>query len=149
MKRVRIGAVTLLAAALSLVACHHEPQPTVPTPHSDLVANATINVPASSWRYYTIAVTSAMLSPHLEGTFTASGGSGNDIKVLVMTEADYVNWSNGHAVYPEYSSGQVTTGSFNVSLSTGTHYLVYDNSFSSVSSKDVTTTVHLKYDTEP
>jgi len=149
MKRVRIGAVTLLAAALSLVACHHAPQPIPPTPHSDLIANTAFNVPAGSWRYYTIAVTSVMLSPHLEGTFTASGGSGNDIRVLVMTETDYVNWSNGHAVYPEYNSGQVTTGSFDVSLNTGTHYLVYDNTFSSVSDKGVTTTVHLKYDTQP
>jgi hypothetical protein len=146
MKRIRIGAVSLLAAALSLVACHHAPQP---TPHSDLIANTTFNVSAGSWRYYTIDVTYVMLSPHLAGTFTASGGSGNDIRVFVMTDTDYVNWSNGHAVYPEYSSGQLTTGSFDVYLSTGSYYLVYDNSFSSVSDKNVTTTVRLNYDTQP
>jgi hypothetical protein len=146
MKRVHIGAVMLLAAVLSLVACHHAPQP---IPYSDVIANSTFNVTAGSWRYYTVDVTYAMLSPHLVGTFTASGGSGNDIRVFVMTDADYINWSNGHAVYPEYSSGQLTTGSFDVYLSTGSYYLVYDNSFSSVSDKSVTTTVRLNYDIQP
>ncbi len=146
MKTVHLAAVALLAAGLSVVACHHTPQP---TPHSHLVANSTFNVPAATWSFYTIDVTSEMLSPHLQGTFTASGGSGNDIVVIVMTETDYINWSNGHAVYPEYSSGQVTTGSFDVYLSTGSYYLVYDNSFSAVADKNVTTTVHLNYDTQP
>jgi hypothetical protein len=146
MKTARIAAATLVAAALSLMACHKQPEP---TPHSDLIANTTFNVPSSTWSFYTVDVTSAMLTPHLEGTFTASGGSGNDIKVLVMTATDYINWSNGHTVYPEYNSGQLTTGSFDVYLSVGSYYLVYDNSFSTLSDKNVTTLVHLNYDTQP
>ena len=64
MKTVHVCVVTLLAAGLSVVACHHAPQP---EPHSDVIANTTFTVPAATWRFYTIDVTGAMLSPHLQG----------------------------------------------------------------------------------
>jgi hypothetical protein len=32
----------------------------------------------------------------LQGNFTASGGLGNDVEAFVLSEADFVNWQNGH-----------------------------------------------------
>ncbi len=143
--RISIHAVAaVIAMSLGTLACHKEPVPQL-VPHSDVVANSTFTVEARTWRYYTVTVTGIMYSPHLEGSFTASGGSGNDIKVLIMTETDYTNWSNGHAVNPAYYSGQLTTSTFDVSVGTGKYYIVYDNTFSSVSNKSVRTTVHLNY----
>ena len=121
------------------------------TPHTYTVniVNATITVYAGQYNHYQVDVTSTMDNPRLIGSFTASGGSGNDIKVYVMDNTNYVNWSNGHSSTAYYSSGQTTTGSFNVSFtSSGTYYVVYDNSFSVVSDKQVTTNVNLKYEAQ-
>ncbi len=63
-----------------------------------------------------------------------------------MSATDYTNWSNGHSVTPLYNSGQLTTASFDVSLGVGTYYVVYDNSFSVISTKNVTTRVDLTYE---
>jgi len=55
-----------------------------------------------------------------------------------MNSTNYVNWQNGHTGTTYYSSGQVTTGSFNVNLPAGTtYYFVFDNSFETISFKDV------------
>src|SRR2546428_64248 len=82
----------------------------------------------------------------VNGTFTASGGGGNDIEVFVMDQTNYVNWSNGHQANAYYDSGQVTTGTVSAYLpGGGTYYLVYSNAFSSVSSKNVQTTANLYY----
>lgn len=82
----------------------------------------------------------------LSGTFTASGGSGNDIIVLVMGATDYVNWENEHQASTYYDSGQITTGGFNVILpSSGTYHLVYSNQFSIISTKNVNTQANLAY----
>lgn len=118
----------------------------IPTAHTVTLANGVASVPAGAWGTTQVNVTAAMLSPAVTGSFTASGGSGNDIKVYIMTATDYTNWSNGHAATGLYNSGQLTTGSYNVSLGVGTYYVVYDNSFSVVSAKNVTTRVDLNYE---
>jgi hypothetical protein len=111
------------------------------------IVNGTITVPANDYVAYVANVTSSMDNVHLSGNFTASGGSGNDIKVYVMNETNYINWSNGHQSTAYYASGQTTTGSFNVSISTsGKYYVVYDNTFSIISSKNVSTHVDLTYE---
>ena len=106
-------------------------------PRTLVVANGTIQVPAGSWNYYQINILGSMTNPHLSGTFTAHGGSGNDIVVLIMTDTEYTNWSNGHSVTPEYNSTQLTTSSFDVALPIGMHYLIYNNTFSPLSVKTV------------
>ena len=64
----------------------------------------------------------------IRGSFTASGGSGNDIRVLIMDSTAFTNWQNGHQVNIYYDSGQQTTGSISTSLPNGpgTYYLVYN-----------------------
>lgn len=110
------------------------------------IVNATITVRAGSHRAYYVSVTSGMENARIIGTFTASGGSGNDIIVYVMDETNYINWKNGHQAYCYYNSGKVTTGSFTVYLSPGTYYVIYDNTFSIISDKEVSTRVDLKYE---
>jgi hypothetical protein len=118
-----------------------------PVTYTQNIVNGTITVPPGYCYPFEVSVTSSMSNARLVGAFTASGGSGNDIYVYIMDETDYVNWSNGHQVTPIYNSGKVTTGSFTTYISSpGTYYLVYDNTFSSVSSKDVATAVNLKYE---
>ena len=63
-----------------------------------------------------------------------------------MDHANFINWQNGHQHTWYYTSGQFTTGSISASLpGAGTYDLVYSNTFSTVSSKNVDTTVYLYY----
>ncbi len=119
---------------------------TATTPHSTNIVNGLITVPAGSYEYYQFAPPASSTGISVSGSFTASGGSGNDIVVLVMDETNFVNWRNGHQASAYYNSGQLTTGTISASLPTsGTYYLVYSNTFSVFSSKNVQTTADLSY----
>src|SRR6266850_8013479 len=72
------------------------------------VLNGSVAVSSVSWVRYPVIVNAGMLHPRLSGRLTATGGTGNDIVVAVMNDADFTNWANGHAGSPLYSSGQVT-----------------------------------------
>lgn len=146
MKRVGVLLATVALAGGGLSCGSSGPTQATPTSHTVALANGVVSVPAGSWGTTQVNVTSDMLSPYVTGSFTASGGAGNDIKVYVMTASDYTNWSNGHTVTPLYNSTQLTTASYSVNLAVGTFYVVYDNSFSVVSAKNVTTLVDLVYD---
>lgn len=41
---------------------------------------------------------------------------------------------------------QITTASFNVGVGTGTYYVIYDNTFSAVSSKNVAVYLNLDWE---
>jgi len=117
---------------------------TTQTTISTNVVNGVITVSAGSYQDYQVSVPSGALSAKLSGSFTASGGSGNDIIVLVLDQTSFTNWQNGHQVSAIYNSGQLTTSSFSVSLPAGgTYYLVYSNTFSTFSSKNVNTQANL------
>src|SRR5579862_7775865 len=95
-----------------------------------------------------IVVTDHMRLSKLSGHFSASGGSGNDIEVLLFTnQDDLTNWQNGHAARCLYRSGRATVGTLDVPLvAAGTYVLVFDNRFSFFSSKPITTNLKLEYD---
>jgi len=118
----------------------------LPSQHTVNIVNGLITVGGHSYDDYEFTVPSGASSVRVSGPFTASGGGGNDINVYVMDQTDFTNWSNGHQASTYYNSGQVTTGTVSASLpGGGTYYLVYDNSFSLLSSKNVQTTVNLTY----
>jgi hypothetical protein len=119
---------------------------TATTSHTNNIVNGLVTVPAGSYEYYQFSVPSGATLVTVSGPFTASGGSGNDIDVFVVDQTNFVNWQNGHSATSYYDSGQVTTGTVNANLpGSGTYYLVYNNSFSAASSKNVQTTVDLTY----
>jgi hypothetical protein len=116
------------------------------TNHSLNMVNGLITVQPGYYNYYFVTVPSGASSVVMNGTFTASGGSGNNIEVLVMDQTNYVNWQNGNQATSYYDSGQVTTGTISANLpGGGTCYLVYSNTFSSVASKNVQTTANVYY----
>jgi hypothetical protein len=115
------------------------------TPREISIVNGVISVDSGKYQYYQFNIPSSASDVRLSGTFTAAGGSGNDIFVYVMDERALINWQNGHQVNVYYNSGKLTTGNINIDLPTGTFYLVYDNTFSVISSKNIKTTVNLSY----
>ena len=116
------------------------------TQHSGNIVNGLVTVPAGYYQYYQFTVPASATLVSVNGMFTASGGSGNDIIVYVFDSTNFVNWQNGYQASAYYNSGQTTTGTVSASLpSAGTYYLVYSNTFSTTSSKNVQTTVNLSY----
>jgi hypothetical protein len=110
------------------------------------IVNGMITVNAGNYESYQFTIPSGASGASVSGSFTASGGSGNDIIVLIMDSTDFVNWQNGHSASAYYNSGQETTGTISASLPAGaTYYLVYSNTFSTFSSKNVQTSVNLDY----
>jgi competence protein ComGC len=111
------------------------------------IVNGLITVNANSYEDYQFTLPSSATNVHVSGSFTASGGSGSDIIVYIMDSTEFTNWSTGHQVSTYYNSGQLTTSSFDVALpnGAGTYYVVYDNTYSLLSQKNVNTQVNLNY----
>lgn len=110
------------------------------------IASGQVVVPHGGQVSYKITVTPEMGVGVVSGSFTASGGSGNDVDGIIATEDDYTNWINGHQARAFWSTpGKATTGSFNVRLSPGTYYLALSNKFSMRSDKYVALNATLAY----
>jgi len=83
---------------------------------------------------------------NVEGRFSATGGSGNDVEVFLLDEDGYVNFQNNHRVGTYFNSGRATQGGISVSLPKhGTYYLVFNNRFSVMSPKAVQADATLSY----
>jgi hypothetical protein len=106
------------------------------------MVNGVIPVGSGNDVYYQFSVPD---QASISGDFTAFGGSGNDIKVLILDETAYINWINGHSVSTYYNSGQMTTGSITATIPKGNYYLIYSNKFSAFSDKNVKTNVDVSY----
>lgn len=112
------------------------------------VASGQIVVQPGRWVWYRIRVRSGMRNPVLSGSFSASGGAGNDITAVVATEAEFQNWINDHESLVQYSTpGRKTTDSFSISLPEGDFIFAISNKFSFLSQKTVFLNVNLQYDT--
>ena len=115
--------------------------------HMETAANPALVVGPLSFYSYKFDVPQGASSVLIHGDFTASGGLGNDIEVLFLSETDLVNWRNGHPAKAFYSSGKVTTGNLNVNIPAiaGTYYLVFNNRFSLLAQKSVRVNAVMTY----
>jgi hypothetical protein len=87
-----------------------------------------------------------MADPTVEGRVTASGGTGNDIQVLIFTDSQFLNWKNGHEVTPVYDSGQVTAADVHAVLpGPGTYHVILSNKFSAFTPKTVEGTLRMTW----
>jgi len=121
--------------------------PPLPQPHSFSITNGALAVNAGAFSWYTFAVPPNATDVVVNGRFTATGGSGNDIIVYVMDEDAFVNLKNGHASQTFYNSGKITQATINAVLpnAPATYYLVLDNRFSLLTPKAVQITATLQY----
>lgn len=118
----------------------------IPTQKSISILSGSIKVNPLSQSSYSFSVPNAVLNPVISGSFSVSGGSGNDINVYIMSSQDYSSWKNGNQVYPNYNSGRVSSGNINLQLSPGqAYYIIFDNTFSLISSKTVSGQITLTY----
>lgn len=81
---------------------------------------------------------------HVFGHFKTEGASGNEIRAFIFDADGFANWQNGHIVKTYYDSGKVTTGKIDVRLKAGTYYLVFDNRFSGLSNRAITSDIQIQ-----
>jgi hypothetical protein len=113
-------------------------------PVSQKIASGQIVVRAKDYMQYQFQITPDMRNAHISGHFSASGGSGNDIEVVIATEDEFANWINGHQARVFYSTqGRKTTDTFDVHLAPGMYYLAFNNRFSAITAKNVLLDVDL------
>jgi hypothetical protein len=115
-------------------------------PFSQKLVNGETRVEPAQYRYWTFTVGHAVVSPHVTGTFHASGGIGNDIQVVLAEKGEFENWANGHQARLLYSSGKTTNGRMDVPIAEpGTYCLGFSNAFSLLSAKTISTDIELQY----
>jgi hypothetical protein len=103
-------------------------------------------VRASGYSEYQFEIKPDMRDAHVTGSFTASGGSGNDIEAAIASQTEFLNWINGHPARVFYGThGKKTTDSFDIKLGPGTYYFALSNKFSAISDKYVFLDVDLNY----
>ncbi len=117
----------------------------IPQERAASLAYGSIIVKPNQRRYYEFNTQKSWRNIHVKGSFTASGGSGNDIRVLLMTKNDFINFTNGHKYQRLYDSGQTSVSDLDVFLASddGKYVLAFDNSFSLFTKKEVNADISL------
>jgi hypothetical protein len=102
------------------------------------IVNGLLTIDAEGYQVYVVKTPPDATQIHVQGSFNASGGTGNDIEVFIMDTVAFKNWQNNHTVRAYYDSGRLTTSNFDVALPSGGEFaLVFSNTFSSFSRKIV------------
>lgn len=109
----------------------------------EVIVNTAFTVKAADAKYWTFRVGSDGVN--VVGRFRAEGGSGNDIKCLILDADSFENWRNGHRVKTYYNSEKITVANININLPQGEYVLVFDNTFSGLSNKAVTANVEMRW----
>ena len=110
--------------------------PLLPEEHKPVVLlDETVNVPAGSYRSYTFIAKSYGYTLHIDIN------SDTDVNVWVMQEGEYANFKNGKSFISEASMERVLRSSCDIKNAHGVYYLVLDNTFSWITSKNVSVKV--------
>ena len=108
-----------------------------------VIVNTAFTVKAGDAKYWNFHVGGD--GANVVGRFRAEGGSGNDIKCLILDADSFENWRNGHRVKTYYNSDKITVANINVNLPQGEYVLVFDNTYSVLTNKAVTANVEMRW----
>jgi hypothetical protein len=108
-----------------------------------VIVNTAFTVKAGDAKYWNFHVGSD--GANVLGRFRAEGGSGNDIKCLILDADNFENWRNGHRVRTYYNSEKISVANINVNLAQGEYVLVFDNTYSVLTNKAVTANVEIRW----
>lgn len=143
-----VGVLLIIAIIVGGIIVAYKPQNPLgvgPRSQSVTVLNGQLNL-FTSYYAANFTVPSGAQQIKISVAFTASGGSGNDIKFFVLTQEQFFKWANRQPYLAIRQTGQITSFNEDISLpSSGDYTLVYDNSFSFFTSKTVQTTATLTY----
>lgn len=115
-------------------------------PVNQKIASGQVVVKARNYVFYNIEIQPDMRNAHISGSYTAAGGSGNDVAAVIATQSEFSNWINGHQARVFYGSeGRKTTDTFDVRLGPGQYCFAISNTFALLSDKYVVVDVSLNY----
>jgi heme/copper-type cytochrome/quinol oxidase subunit 2 len=115
-------------------------------PHAVNLTNGAATINAAAYTWYKFTVPENVTSVAINGHFTATGGTGNDIECFLLDEDGFANFKNGHTARTYYNSGKVTQAKIEIrNLPTGTYYIMLDNRFSLFTPKAVEIQATLNY----
>jgi len=101
------------------------------------IVNGNVTINARTCLDYQFNVPANVTNAWVWGTFTAHGGTGNDIKVYIFDKTNLNYYNAGQKFNALYQSGQTTNATIRANIvCSGNYYLVLDNEFS-VSQKTV------------
>src|SRR6266480_822105 len=130
MRRVASGVVLAFGVLTVQPFVHAQEQTEVP------VVRSTFRAEAGKAPYFQFKLPTYYRDGRIVGNALASGGSGSDIRVLLLTAQQFQAWFVEPA--PLYDSGRRQSVVLSVPVSDpGTYYILFDNTFSAVSSKNV------------
>ena len=113
-----------------------------PVPHQIVRGQITVNPGQSIWYKFVVPDGGG----HVTGSFTASGGFGNDIQAAVLDEVNTANWVNGHVSQAFWrTAGQQTAGNIDVVLPPGMYCLAFNNRSAVFSAKQVSVNAQVIY----
>ncbi|MDE1726272.1 MAG: hypothetical protein KGH89_03295 [Thaumarchaeota archaeon] len=98
------------------------------------IVNGVYNVPPGRYQYFTFT---SSCTGTLSGSFAAQATLGNNIVTYVLDQAGFNQFQAGNSASTYYNSGKISSGSFHVSLGTGTYYIILSNTYSIISTKTV------------
>lgn len=111
------------------------------------LAEGQFNVAAGGMKWWEFTITPEMKSATVVGKFEAQGGEGNDINVFIAEAKEFAKYKSGRESNVFYDSDNVSTGELNESLEPGHYFLVFNNQFSTISTKSVKAEINLTYGT--
>ena len=145
MTRISLLLSAIVALVVISAGCITGQQVVQVSESSEIIVNGEISVGAGEMEFYQFSVPDNAQSARVTGMFAASGGTDNDIQVLILDEGSFFQWKKENSAPSIYDSGRATTQSFSIGIPAGTYYLVYSNKFSTFSIKGVKTKVDLTY----
>lgn len=117
-------------------------------PVTKVIHSGQLHIPARHLNTINLDVEPNVRNVYVRGRYSASGGWGNDVEVLLANSSEFPNFVNGHSGRAYYSSGgKKTTGEIVAGpLPVGSYVLAFSNRHSMLSDKDVTANVTLEYE---
>ena len=135
----------LLIALITLAFCFS--CGTVKKVKTQAIVNGTVSVANANYNSSKFTTKKTWSDIEVTGEFIVPGLQAGDIRVLVMTMLDYINFTNGRKAIFVYDSGQVVTARINLKLPSQDedYMLVFDNTASARADKQVNAVINLKY----
>jgi hypothetical protein len=112
-----------------------------------VLAQGEFPIQGGSAIHFKFSVPSGASDVLLEGTFTATGGSSNDVAMALFSSDEFAKSQDQGTATALYESGRTHQAQLNIKLppDAGTYYLVFSNNFLLSTPKVVRASVRLHY----
>jgi len=98
------------------------------------IIDSTYKINPGSYHYVSFTL---QCTANVQGGFIASAALGDNIIVYVFDKSEFKQYEEGQNTSTYYNSDKVESGIFDVTLSSGTYYIVMSNTYSEFSTKTV------------